>query len=147
MRKNCKTFEQWVDSQYQEFERVCKKSSALQLHSGCRKNTRYTIIFNIKTKHSACETVNIKNGMGIRQSIQVSTALAWASYKGEDIPEFKKPIRIADIENGATFEDSEGIVYIKVGYNPRSNAYTCVNYYGANCYIEIKENEIVYSAS
>ena len=92
MRKHCKNFEQWIDSQYQEFDKVYKKSTALQLRVGSQRNTHYATIFNTKTKRSVCETVNMKNGNTLEQITKMNIALAWASYKGEQIPAFYEPL-------------------------------------------------------
>lgn len=88
MRKNCKTFEEWAESQVDEFTAIKKKSKYLQIvHSVDYNSARYMIcnLRNGKTGYGTVKMANFAN-------YAVVIALAWANYKGEKIPDFRVPL-------------------------------------------------------
>ena len=147
MRKNCKTFEEWCMSQYKDFDRVYKRSSALELRVGSKRATYYATIFNTKTGKAVCETVNMRCGRSLSQISDLAIGLAWASYKGESIPSFKKLVLLREIVIGAPFDTLGGITMIKIGHNPRTNSYVCVPLSGSCKYTEFEGCTKVYAAN
>ena len=93
MRKNCKTFEQWVQSQVNEFHKISDKSDYLYLDM---RATKYSHIFLGSLK---CVIVNERRAKCGYSSValnryddptNIAIAVAWADYKGEEIPNFTK---------------------------------------------------------
>lgn len=142
MRKNCKTFEQWIESMYQDF---CVKGSRTK-HLHCEiyrsHNTVSCCICNTRKSHSAYERVKLIGGFD--NSRKKAIALAWASYCNIDIPEFKKPTYIKDIEYGDIFTDIKGKKWIKTGYNPRTNRFMSIPLSGSIFYLESLGTEMVF---
>lgn len=147
MRKNCKTFEEWFMSQYNEFCKVGKLSRALEIHTGSKRTTYYATIFNTKTGKAVCETVNMRCERSLSKISTMAIGLAWASYKGESIPSFKKLVNLRDIGIGASFDTLTGITLIKIGYNPRTNGYICTPLSGPIYYKDFGGDAKVYTAS
>lgn len=79
MRKNCKDFQAWALSQYEEFKATWQKAT----HLGYNYNihTRKAIIYNMRTGRTASGA--IRRGY----PIAVAIGLAWAQYKNEEFPE------------------------------------------------------------
>lgn len=88
---------EWAQSQYDEFNSIYKPfNSNLMVHSkhlgvNVYKNsadagTIKCFIYNERTNKTGAASVKEKNW---RDPIMVVTALAWANYKGEEIPDFK----------------------------------------------------------
>lgn len=82
MRKNCKTFDQWIDSMTDEFFATTHKSTYL----------RHTITYTEKS--AICIITNEKTGKTSSYSVRldhfscpnlVATAFAWAKYNHEYI--------------------------------------------------------------
>lgn len=91
MRKNCKSFEQWVDSQCAEFGAVVDGNSWHTNHLSISVYSTFSSVVgsitNERTGKIGHATVKVENH---DDPTRVVTALAWADYKGEEIPNFDK---------------------------------------------------------
>lgn len=96
MRKNCKTFEQWVRSQYDEFKAIYEGHSfgneflhvthlGLNVYSNSvNDGSVRCFIYNESRNKTGTASVKAKNW---DDPSMIAVGLAWADYKGEDIPE------------------------------------------------------------
>ena len=101
MRKNCKTFEQWAYSQYNEFMRVrYKESNRLRDHLSVSDDKFVEVaIYSTRTKK-----IGIARCHGDSSQIYIGYAVAWARYKGEAIPEIPNYEAVKNLTNGDWFE-------------------------------------------
>ena len=120
MRKNCKTFEEWCNSQYEEFMRAYKTSRALHFKfENGGTNSLVAFIGNAKTTWCAGEKVNVTK---YDDPSKIALGLAWASYKCEPVPVFPEKIVLKDLPNGRKFRKSECTEpFYKIGVDPRNN--------------------------
>lgn len=99
MRKNCKTFEQWVRSQYDEFQKTqmnsCNERFANN-HLGMNVYTNSVndgsvrcFIYNERRNKTGTASVKAANW---DDPTMIAVGLAWADYKGESIPNFTVPL-------------------------------------------------------
>ena len=108
MRKNCKTFEEWCISQYEEYMAVYHKSKSLT-HYLSKNLTRATII-HVETGKTATASTKIGDA-------RIAIALAWAEYKGEEIPVFR--VKLIDLVRRGIFKFKLGAyTYTIMGENP-----------------------------
>ena len=84
MRKNCKNFLEWAQSQFDEFP--IDKSEHLRVDTICTPNSVITTITNNRTGKTGHATVKTDN---FNDPTMIAIALAWTNYKGEEIPDFK----------------------------------------------------------
>lgn len=94
MRKNCKTFEQWVRSQYDEFKTTQMNSCSERFANSHLGMSVYTnsvndgsvrcFIYNESRNKTGIASVKAENW---DDPTLIAIGLAWANYKGEDIPE------------------------------------------------------------
>jgi hypothetical protein len=101
MRKNCKTFEQWADSQYSEYIGVRdKESSRLRDHLTVSDDKFVEVaIYSTRTKK-----IGIARCHEDTSQIYIGYAVAWARYKGEAIPEIPNYEAVKNLANGDRFE-------------------------------------------
>lgn len=95
MRKNCKTFEQWVRSQYDEFQTTQMNSCSerfVDSHLGMNVYTNSVndrsvrcFIYNERRNKTGTASVKAENW---DDPSMIAIGLAWANYKGENIPNF-----------------------------------------------------------
>lgn len=141
MRKNCKTFEQWIESMYQDFKRTEKHAWNLVCILRSHGDTLSCTISSIRTGWSACQRVKLENHNLTPEARCKAIALAWASYCCEPIPDFREPVHIKDVPDQSFFEDFNGKEWFKIGFNPRTNRYVCIPVTGA---VEFSEKSGMY---
>lgn len=114
MRKNCKTFEQWMESQYNEFYSIVGKGKSKYLRVSVGK-TSSSIAANItNNKTGKFGHASVKAG-NFDDPFLIATALAWVHYKGEKIPDFS--LRLCNLSTGDIFYH-EGRKYRYLTQNP-----------------------------
>ena len=86
MRKNCVSFEDWAESQYQEFKSVWQRSKNLEHQWVDTATAHFVKVLSLRSGKTGSAAVS-KN-----HSRDVAFGLAWANYKGEEIPEFPAPV-------------------------------------------------------
>lgn len=86
MRKNVNEFWVWCASQKDEFLATWRKSKNLIYNYN--EKTGVAVISNLRTGKTASASANIQKTRGIMNVL----GLAWASYKGEQIPAFYEPL-------------------------------------------------------
>lgn len=90
MRKNCKTFEQWVRSQYDEFMNIHNKvnPNIYSLRTNAQvystRNSVKCFIYNEYRNKTGFASVDFN---AWDDPTLIAIGLAWANYKKEDIPE------------------------------------------------------------
>lgn len=144
MRKRCKDFIAWVVSQYDEFYAIAGKGD----HLGVTVyGTSSSIVANI---------TNDRTGKSGRASVKadkfddptiIVIGLAWANYKGEEIPEFRKTRYLSALPNNTDFQTKDGRSYTKIGvncYNQRDKMVVCLAHAMKPEYIEMSIDDIVY---
>lgn len=89
MRKNCKNFEEWVDSQYEEYATTSKNAKYLRVSTSFDHNSWHCFIFNIRNGESGFAAIKADH---FDIPPKVAAALAWANYKNEEVPDFKVPL-------------------------------------------------------
>lgn len=143
MRKNCKTFEEWAESQVDEFTAIKKKSKHLQIvHSVDYNSARY-MICNLRNGKTGYGTVKIDNFA----NYAIVIALAWANYKGEKVPEFRRARLLRMLKEGAQFQTKDGKSYTLIGKNPHNKPekrFVCVSHAMIPKYIEMNGDDIIY---
>ena len=82
MRKNCKTFNQWVESLVDNFQSVANRSKYLVAYFGGTNKSVTCTIVNEKTGKVSFYSVR---GARYMDPTCVALAYAWAKYKGEYI--------------------------------------------------------------
>ena len=86
MRKNVNEFWVWCASQKDEFLATWRKSKHLIYNYN--EKTGVAVITNLRTGKTASASANIQKTRGIMNVL----GLAWAEYKGENIPLFLETI-------------------------------------------------------
>lgn len=91
MRKNCKTFKEWIDSQVAEFNATYNKDGqayhlSAQIWSTTLGGSVRCIIINERRNKTGFASVSAK---AHDDPTKIAIGLAWADYKGEEIPYFK----------------------------------------------------------
>ena len=87
MRKNCKNFIQWAQSQYDELPLETAKHLFVSVVS--TTSSVIATVSNDRTGKRGHATVKTKN---FDDPTMIAVALAWTDYKGEKIPDFKVPL-------------------------------------------------------
>ena len=94
MRKNCKTFKEWIDSQVAEFNAAHNMDGqayhlSAQIWSTTLGGSVRCMIINERRNKTGFASVSAK---AYDDPTQISIGLAWADYKGEEIPDFNIPL-------------------------------------------------------
>jgi hypothetical protein len=94
MRKNCKTFKEWIDSQVAEFNAAHHGDDhgyhlSASIWSTPLGGSVRCMIINDRRNKTGFASVSAK---AYNDPTQIAIGLAWADYKGEEIPDFSIPL-------------------------------------------------------
>ena len=134
----------WVVSQYNEFYATVAKSVHLDVSV---YDTSSSIVANItndrtgKSGHASVKTDKFDD------PTIIVIGLAWANYKGEEIPEFRQVKYLCNVPNCTDFQTKDGRSYTKIGvncYNQRNKMIVCLTHTMTPEYIEMSADDMVY---
>ena len=116
MRHNCKTFNEWIGSQVDEFrvteDRGCHLSASIW-STPLGGSVRCMIVNDLRNK-TGFASVSAK---AHDDPTKIAIGLAWADYKGEKIPEFTVPLWKLSTLNKFSYRNRE---YTYIVTNPCS---------------------------
>lgn len=144
MRKHCKNFMDWALSQNNEFYAIVDKGKYLGVSVYSTSSSIVANITNDRTGRSGHASVKADK---FDDPTIIVIGLAWANYKGEKIPEFRKTRFLSGLANGVDFQTKDGKSYTKIGvncYNQRDKMVVCLTHAMTPEYIEMGMDDIVY---
>lgn len=127
MRKNCKTFQDWCLSQFDEFLTLDYHYIACQTvyeNPNTPNEIAHVHIFHKKKSKCGWGHVKAKTAVYNRPLMaHMAIGLAWAEYKGEEIPckFLRKKVQIGTLKAGDKFYTESSTECFIVGTHPLSN--------------------------
>ena len=148
MRKNCKTFEAWIESMYHELLAKAAPFDSCLMYDIRRSNNQkscYAIVYNIKTGKTASVSIKIpQNETATISTTPKALALAWAKYNGIEIPNFS--MRLSSLKIGEAFRYAQYPYYTMhyyLGPNPITNDYIVMRSDNFTLYHQKEDVEVI----
>lgn len=130
--KYVENFEAWALEKYRQFKMAQESNpNLISAVSSVNRTVAIVDLKNMKTSFSKCrkcDTFNMYVGYGV----------AWAKYKGEEIPKQIDIVKISELNAGQKFalspEAKEEQEFYYIGHNPINGTSIAVNAFSGVCH-------------
>lgn len=128
--KYVENFEAWALEKYRQFKMAQESNpNLISAVSSVNRTVAIVDLKNMKTSFSKCrkcDTFNMYVGYGV----------AWAKYKGEEIPKQIDMVKISELNPGQKFifAEKDKVELYYIGHNPIHNTSIAVDTIYGECY-------------